>query len=269
MTFNKIFSHIFKGTIWRLFPDTAQNLLTIETRNYDDRTVSFFSLDIVASHISHLTSHISEPWWIGIEDAYNGLVFFHHYNHIQFSNHIGIICFDVAAQKIRWERKELVFYKLTADAVIAIKQSKEHSDFVKLSLHSGEIIAEIPEINSLNEVLLNFVELRNTAIVHPSVFTEEDQNFGTVSQFTQKRLSVVAAHTIEYLEHGDYMFVSFYIFENGLYTNRLLVVTLAGDILLDEVLAKDQQGVGVRTYFVWGNKLIFIKSKNELIVYEL
>jgi hypothetical protein len=269
LVFKKLVSQTFKETIWRLVPDTAKNVLIIELRDYDTRSAKFSILELNNSQFSILNSQFKELWWIGIEDTYNGVIYFHNYNHIQFSNHQGIICFGIKSEKILWERKELVFYKLLSDGVVAIKQSKEETEFVKLSLQTGEIITRIGEVNELNSEFESFVGERNKSIDHPSVFNQNEPDFNTVSLYVQSQLNQIPANAIEYLEHGDYILVSFYIFENGLYTNKLLCLTSDGQILLNETLAENQQGIGVRTYFVWDNKLIYVRFKNEIVVYEL
>jgi len=261
--------HTFEDIIWRVYPDEIQNKLIIETRNNENRLTNFYCYDIITHHIEIINLEISEKWWLGIEDVHDGNIYFHYYNAVEFSNHRSILCYNFNLNQIVWQHPNLEFHKLTKDVVIAIKQSKTAKLYLKLNIQNGEVLESMNSIEMQKNDIDALLKLKNECIFSPTIFAKLDADFDLVSLFIQKKLGVVAEHSLEYLEFGNYIIISFYIFDREMLVNKLLVISLEGNIVLEEVLMDAQKGAGVGTFFVCNGKLIFVKLKYELFVYEL
>lgn len=269
MNKKKKIRHTFINIIWKLYTDEINHKLIIETRNSEKRMTHFFCYDMTSNEIVTIELDTHETWWLGIEDVYDGNIYFHYYNPVEFSNHLGIVCFNINSNKVIWEHKDLEFYKLTSDTLIAINNSKKNIKFLQLDLQNGNIIENFNFIDSQKNDFVVFTKRRNDRVFSPIIYSNLDEDFGLVSLFIQKKINVIPDHSLEYLEFANYIIISFNIFDKETYVNKLLVISLEGNVILEEVLMQAEKGIGVGTFFVCNGKLIFVKLKNELFIYDL
>jgi len=73
----------------------------------------------------------------------------------------------------------------------------------------------------------------------------------------------------DYLEWDGHIFISYYCQEADSLANFLLMMGEDGKILLNEKLESDLKAVGVSTFFIFENHLIFVRNKAELFVVPL
>jgi peroxiredoxin len=257
LSLKPFFSHFFKDKIWRILPDVDTGLLVVETRNADELKANFHILD--GKKMAFISENLvfSQPWWIGIETFYNAKLYLHHYFHRQFSNHIGIYCYDVISNKMIWENATLV-YDYSENGFIHAYHYKNPLERVVLDANTGKV----------SQFENNAKSLKNT-LLSPLLFNTEDDKFAVIIQFIHKKTSFIAVHSTEYLEYDDKIFISFYTFESEQYNNYLLVCDLQGNLLLKITLDTGLKGVGSGAFFIINHQLVVVTEKQKLWIYEI
>jgi len=268
MTTEQKFSALFDGYIWRIVADEYAPILVLEIRNYDNREVSYAAVDIEKFQLLWHDFRLSELWWAGIEAVANGLIYFHGYNHIQYANHIGINCLDVAKKEILWENKHLIFHSLNRQHLIAQNRVDAYSSsYQHVNPLSGEVLytCEILPIDVEVPRLHQAISTR----FYPMFMEETDYNFTKIVLFVKKILKVDAVLAIEYLEHNAKIVISFHTKQNNKLQNRLILLDSEANILHDWILGDDLVGIARQTFLVIGTHIIFVQHKNEIKIYEL
>jgi hypothetical protein len=73
----------------------------------------------------------------------------------------------------------------------------------------------------------------------------------------------------EYLDESGLIFISYYMEEDKALANYLLVVDTEGALLLHEKLDDQLSHIGLGTFMLVRDQLIFIKQKRELLSYAI
>jgi hypothetical protein len=69
----------FNGKIWRMEIDHISHTLFAETRNNEDRKVSFAAISLESGKTFFKNYTVDESWLTGIETAYNSVLLLHYY----------------------------------------------------------------------------------------------------------------------------------------------------------------------------------------------
>ena len=71
-----------------------------------------------------------------------------------------------------------------------------------------------------------------------------------------------------FCEIGNKIVISYYIYSNKLFQNYLLVVTHDRQILLNDLIATTE-GIGIDTFTLQSDTLLYVKNENYFVGYEL
>lgn len=242
----KIIEHPFDGTVWSVgyWGEAHEPKLWIEVRK--PMKIEWFTYDFEQNSVQII--NVIEPlqhpmtWFKGIQNI--GV-----FLQMKSGKNPGIeavIGIDL--------RNGQQIYKVDTDHWIESKGS-----FLNigqwLNIETGKF--EIPgdEIRAEHEV-------GQTAHFEESQvgFTEFQQFFGQI--FNEKIVK-----GLDYFEGTDKLIFSYYLYDNGL-KNLLKVCDHAFNVLFVEEIAQ-VEGIGFNTFQLFRNKLIYVKNKHQLVIYEL
>ncbi|MBC7892449.1 MAG: hypothetical protein H7Y12_09565 [Sphingobacteriaceae bacterium] len=107
----------------------------------------------------------------------------------------------------------------------------------------------------------------------PHHYAESNPYFEVVVRFVQRKTGRHAVRAVDYLEAGSrteqgYLLISYYIYDQDLLENRLLVVEGGNQVLLDECLATGPR-LNPEPFAVYADRLLFLQPPNRLVVYAL
>lgn len=128
-----------------------------------------------------------------------------------------------------------------------------------LELESGTIIHEEPKIET---------EYTNE-VIHPFQYLAGEADFETIKIFLRERLNVHPIVGVEYVEHSEFVFISYYFGDPGKFNNVLACFKRSGDLLWQEEIGTNLKGIGVNTFFLVANQLFFVKNKTELVTFGI
>ncbi len=249
-----LFQKKFNDLIWRILPDTHSNLFAVELRDEQSRKVVFHGLDSATGEILSEIYPTHDDWWVGIECVYNQKMILHGFEDEENPTHSGVYCYDLRNGKLLWSFPSHRMNTFSHDFVLM--QSEETVTIVDWS---GESVAQ----SAKSEVI------ESDRLQSPSPYSQESEYFNTVSQFISERFGQHPIELIEYLETEQLIMISYNFAESGKLTNQLKVLTIDGEIVLEEVLGTGLKGIGVNTFFLSQNQLIFTKDKTELVSYSI
>jgi len=110
---------------------------------------------------------------------------------------------------------------------------------------------------------------KNSVSFFPLLYNEDNAHYKTIHGFLEKNHGYKGVGPLEYLEFGTTILISFYIQSGKKYTNMLLVIDEEGTILLTDKLIEAADGVGMATFYICKNKLIYIKNKTSIALAEM
>ena len=143
--------------------------------------------------------------------------------------------------------------------------SPEPKGFYVFDLGNGKLLKteeeEIYNVPSNQELI--------SSTVFPLLYNEDNSHYKTIHNFVENNYEYKVIGPIEYLEYRHIVLISFYIRENKKMTNILLVIDEEGNVLLTDKLIEGAEGVGMSTFFICKNKLIYIKNKTSIALAEI
>lgn len=249
--YKKNINAVFDNIIWRLFPDPQSKNLLIETRDEQRKRVQFHGLDLDSGEIISKFQSKDESWWLGIEGLLNGKALIHGFESEESPVHKGVTCYEIVSGDILWNYPDQQLLEYHANTIIL----KGDDDTLKIdwsgNVTSGE---DLPIVSSYS-------------VLNPNPYFQESEHFNTVSEFIKNEYSEQPVELIEYLEVNDLIIISYYISQNAKLANLLKVIDLNGNSVLEETLGSALKGIGINTFLLSQNQLIFTKNKTELISY--
>lgn len=262
-----LFSFEYKGLAWKLLIDPSSSVLVTEWRDEESREADFSAIDLVQKKELWSGLERKEKWWTGLEEAKNGWVLLHGYKDLQNPEHKGISVYEIKSGKLVWTNEDYSFLSLEEEHLVVYIPEDKARLYKKLRLKDGALIGEMSEM----ELVYHLEEKAETStgILNSNHYTAENRYFEKISGFIEAFTGKRASEAVDYLEFNEKIIVSFYVKEGEKLVNYLLVVNGLGEILYQETIGAEISGIGLETFFLYKDLLIFVKNKKELLIFEL
>lgn len=269
MKIKKLYSYSSRKQIWRLLP-TETGKLVIEERDTGTKEVFFTCIDIKTGKKIFKNFQFEEKFWIGIEETYKDLIFFHKFRKPDMPGHLGIIAFDIIGKKILWETDKYIFLFIHREELYCYTEKFDGRNFYKLNYLNGEIVADLGEdvlqINSLRETFAenNFVDYYFTRQFDPDSENNEDVK----NHFNETRTKSLLSGKIEYINLPGLLLYSYHeIAPSGRKMNNIF---RAVDIEAGKVIFEEELNTGIKvfiqdSFFIKNDLLFLLKDKTKFI----
>lgn len=158
--------------------------------------------------------------------------------------------------------RDVIFYTFDADG------NPEVKDYIAYDLDKGEISWQKQDFSLANYIKPGEIN-ENNKINIPFHYPEDTAYFNTVQRFIKFKLNDEARKGADYLEHDDLILLSYFKEVDKSMVNRLIVINKDQKIVMDEKLGEFNKGITDNTFFLFNNKLIFVKGISEFFIYQL
>lgn len=262
------FSFAFDGSVWNIALDHEQSLLVIEVRLATSRQVRYAAIDLATDRLlwqEYMPGSATQAsWWISLIGVYNGHLLLHRYTNSQKPEPQGIICVDVKTNTLLWEQSNWIYLQ-HAGAALLVYQMGEDSQpvYQKLDLATGTLLGE-PQSIEADKPTAEPADLQ-----YPQHYTEENPYFTSIASFIAAKLSVQPVKAFDYAECQGLIVVSYYLYDNNEFLNKIVVFNQSAQVVLHEPVATHLNGIGIDTFMVRRGCLIFVKEKKEIVSYAL
>lgn len=255
----KEFSNNFDGLVWKMIANPELDTLVLEIRKQVKQTVDFLKLDMNTFALKSL-ENLGNNWWLGLQESRNQMAIFQIFDNNQMPASKAILGYDLNKNSVIWQKEKLSFHHANDKYVATLVQENEHSELKNLDILTGKEIQITEEFN--NNI--------NTEIYYPLHYKNDNQYFADIAEFIQQKQNHIAVEAIDYLEVGQLILISYYICDSdNKLSNYLFIINEEGELVLSETLGTSLPGIGIDTFWIWKNKLVFIKNKSELNIHTI
>jgi hypothetical protein len=261
---NSVISFPFKGILWKLSLDAPEKVLVLELRDEEERSVHFAGIDIKNKVLLWESQTIGETWWMGLEEAGGSKVYLHKYKDPQNPQHEGIIVLDIRTGKEIWQDAKRTFLALSEGFVIASEGEDEAKKYFKLEAKTGKAVQELD-----TKALFKARQKPSEGLQNSFHFSAESAHFSKIAGFVKQILNVEPVAGLDYLEYGEQVVISFYLYSKDGLENYLLVIDEEGAVKYKECIGTHLKGIALDTFFIFGDLLIFVKGKKELVIFKI
>jgi hypothetical protein len=265
-----LFEITFANPVWQLRPDEQTSWLGIEVRDADSLMNGFHVIDSRTGAALMADYQAPEGWWSGLDDLYDGLLYLHGKGNQRYGRHEGITVVDPTTGLLCWQQPDFSFYGLTDEALVVRKAGEESLDFTALDRKTGQILGVLPDVADVKSKMAAFNARRQLANRVPGFYPADQRYFQDLAAFVQMKLATQAVLGIDFLETGRYFVVGYYMAVAGAPMRyQVAAFSLEGELLLQQVLATDCEGIGSDYFFILQDTLILIKNRRTLLGYAL
>ena len=81
-------------------------------------------------------------------------------------------------------------------------------------------------------------------------------------------MNIHAVKAVDYLEISNKIIISYYIYSDKSFQNYLLVTNRTREILLNDLIA-ETEGIGIDTFTVKSDTLLYVKNQTQFVGYRL
>jgi hypothetical protein len=264
------------GDIWRIIP-TASGQILGEVRLHQDKRVSFFCLEEKGGATLWEDRRFDEPWWIGIEAVFDGVLILHTYEKPDMPQHRDMIAVDLLTGGDLWKIKDVTYWFVAGSSVYSYRQQFESKAVYEHDIRTGELVRSfdesLPEFSAIRLKAQESFQTGPLTLPAPYAAGEDLMVDGQTERWIPPESLGMG---VESLRHDDYLLMSYY--EAKVRTrsgrpeldNSLRIVDLTkGTLIHDEILASSVPAPVPDTFFVREGKVISIKDLRSLRAHVL
>jgi hypothetical protein len=253
--------------IWRIIPG-GQDKLVIEERDPATREVFFSCIDMKSGNVILENLQFDEKFWIGVEEVYKDVIFFHKYQKPDLPGHADIIAYDIKKQKELWRSDEYLFSLIYDDTLYGFRSFFEGQKYYQLDYLTGDLISELGD----NFTQIGHLkELRETEVYKgyhfPEVFSPSIKEIDSI--FEELRTEVLISGKIDYYVTGNMLLTSYHtVSDNGKLQNNFRALDISSKkVIFEEILNKEITNYIPDSFFLINDLVFLLKEKEMLFVF--
>ncbi len=241
----------FAGKIW----NTAfyQDTMVLEVRDESKREVSFSALNLKSGEVLWRDFRPEKSWWLGLVGVFGNHLILHKYSTQQKPEPLGVILINIETCSVEKRIEDWIFFNCDGN-ILNLYQLDESNLPVYQSIEIG------------TKPLKSVISAENQYFVRH--YPESSPHFPTIFKFLYHLINIEAQNGVDYLEVNDKIIFSYYIYRGNQFQNYLLVTNQNKKILLHDFIA-ESEGIGIDTFSIKSDILLYVKNQNQLIGYEI
>jgi len=242
----------FEGQIWKMLIDPVKGLLFVESRDTDNRQVSFSGFDMDTGKKTFADLITYEKWLTGMEGCFDGILFLHGYESAQSPVHKGITPVDGFTGKSIWSNYTYAIQHISINGPIAFNTQMQPVKLFVLDAQNGAALRTYDA--SVDTDI-------DTEIKAPHVIEMLDNAF-------KAHIEGDVVGNVHYIEHNSFRIVSLHtLIKTDLC--QILLIMQGENLVYKDLLIDKIQKLQPEAFILQQNRLIYIKNKVELKVLNL
>ena len=267
MNLHRNYSFTNNRQIWRIVPGGEEKLV-IEERDPLTKEVFFSCIEMSTGKVLLDSLQFDEKFWLGIEDVYKDVIFFHKYNKPDMPWHSGLIAYDINKKEQLWHSEDYLFSLVYDDTLYCYKKKHEGRSFFKLNYKTGELIAEIGDNTN---VIAGIKELRDAEIYSGYKFPEELNNSSAeiVELFNEMRSEEVITGKIDFIIVKDLLLTNYHrVLNEGKLQNCFKAIDIRlNKVIFKQILNKEITNFIPDSFFLIDKLIFLLIEKDKLLVF--
>jgi len=241
----------FNGEIWRMEIDHLSHTLFAETRNNEDRNVTFAAISLVTGKTYFKNYSVDESWLTGIETAYNSVLLLHYYESAASPAHKGLAAIEATTGKLLWHNFNYTFDHLSNNGPVVYDSRFQPPHYKLTDITTG---IEQRNYNAVIDTIPNNNVMVPQAIPLPPGLPKlpVEPHRNNVHYLEYNNMIIVSLHALWAGQLRQYLYV---------YENNILV--------FEDILNTNIQKLQPEAFVLYRNQLVYLKDKVEIKVLNL
>jgi hypothetical protein len=267
MPFRESFILPTDAPLWSLHADEfgPRPTLALELRPPETGQGRWVTVDLFENQAVDVQAAEENDTWLTLRGVFGGWVLLQRYPDRQSPQPRGLLAFDARTGQPAWQLDDAVLGHADGRTFTASRLTPAGwGEPERFDLTTGQPVAVFPE---------KPIPSVRFPLQHPQTYADGTDYFALVARFVRRLTGHEAVGRAEYLQlaegpAGGYLLVSYYLYASETPENWLLVVDKAQSVWLHERIGVDSRP-GQAPFRVYANRLVVVKNKAHLVVYEL
>lgn len=256
-------NYIFKGKIWNT--TFSENYCVLEVRDETARSLSFACINLFDGNVLWENLRPEKSWWLSLVGIFDEFLILHQYASNQKPEPEGLLILNVNSGEIVKRIENWIFFNFQQHVLTIYQLQNNEPIYTTVDLYNSSFgiktfIEETPKANEKNNNL--------TSTTSPTHYPEDSPYFSTIYKFLFRLLNIDVVKAVDYLEISNKIIISYYIYRDKSFQNYLLVSNRAREILLNDLIA-ETEGIGIDTFTVKSDTLLYVKNQTQFVGYRL
>jgi hypothetical protein len=263
----QIASYKFKRNIWKILADSLSDFLVVILQDSTEfvYSIAYIRLSNDSDEVQYLDIPFEGNWLPAL--LYQNKLIFQSYPDTRLPSSEQIWVYDLLVKRTLFHLPTHSFHSILNDRLICYRLVDSELKYEIIDWQDGTLIENL--IHS--PVQMQTIE--DDRLVFPEAYPEDSSQFVTVRNFLSNRFQIQPVKVLDYLEYREMVFISYFLPKklskmDG-FSNYLLILDTNAQILLNECINSFGKGITFDSFLIVNQKLIFLKNRNELIVYAL
>jgi Domain of unknown function (DUF4905) len=258
----EIINHNFKGKIWNT--TFSEEYCVLEIRDELTRQVSFSGINLLTGNILWGNIKPEKSWWLSLVVIFDEYLILHKYSSNQKPEPEGLFVLNVHTGEILEKMNDWIFFNYAENVLTVYQLQNNQPVYKNIELPKLPLLSVSPQTT---EIELS-VETQTTTCEKISHYSDESSYFPTIYKFLYRLLNIDAVKAVDYLEISNKIIISYYIYRDKSFLNYLLVTNRSREILLNDLIA-ETEGIGIDTFTVKSDTLLYVKNQTQFVGYRL
>ena len=261
---NQIINHNFEGKIWN--STFSEEYCVLEIRDELTRRVSFSCINLLSGNILWKNLIPEKSWWLSLVGVFDDYLILHKYSSNQKPEPEGLFVLNIQSGEILERINDWIFFNYTENILTVYQLQNNEPVYKNIFWRRSSV-----EIQTTAEERKSSMETQTTAAetIHSTIhYPEDSPHFPTIYKFLYRLLNIDAVKAVDYLEISNNIIISYYIYRDKSFLNYLLVTNRSRQILLNDLIA-ETEGIGIDTFTVKSDTLLYVKNQTQFVGYKL
>ena len=273
----EIINHNFQGKIWN--STFSEEYCVLEIRDELTRQVSFSCINLLTGKVIWEKLKPEKSWWLSLVGIFDEYLILHKYSSKQKPEPEAVLILNIQTGNTLERIDDWIFFNYVEN-ILTVYQLQNNEPvyrdvkLITLSSVGTRTTAESLTSSSVGTLTtvesLQQVECRpsHNSIIETTHYPEDSPHFPTIYKFLYRLLNIDAVKAVDYLEISNIIIISYYIYRDKSFQNYLLVTNRSRQILLNDLIA-ETEGIGIDTFTVKSDTLLYVKNQTQFVGYKL
>lgn len=245
-------NHTFHGKIWNT--TFGGDYCVLEIRDETTRQVSFSCINLTEGNILWENFRPEKSWWLSLVGIFDEFLFVHKYSSNQKPEPEGLLVLAIDSGETIQKLADWIFFNYK-ESILTVYQLQNNQPIYR------DIVLNKMAENNIN----SSSNSESHAVIH---YQETSLHFPTIFKFLYRLLNIHAVKAVDYLEISNKIIISYYIYSDKSFQNYLLVTNRSREILLNDLIA-ETEGIGIDTFTIKSDTLLYVKNQTQFVGYRL
>ena len=258
----EVINYNFEGKIWNT--TFFKEYCVLEIRDESTRQVSFSCINLLTGKMIWENMKPEKSWWLSLVGIFDEYLILHKYSSNQKPEPEAVLILNIQTGNVFERVDNWIFFNYKENTLTVYQIQNNQPVYKVIDFESTVTTIQQTECHPSHNSIIETPTVQTS----PTHYPEDSSHFPTIYKFLYRLLNIDSVKAVDYLEINNKIIISYYIYRDKSFLNYLLVTNRGREILLNDLIA-ETEGIGIDTFTVKSDTLLYVKNQTQFVGYKL